>query len=503
MATDIREELRRMQNVILRLSAEVGGKNQKLGVMEKNLEEGSESLSRMTEETDHLNQAYNEEKRKTKRTMLENERLMRGLETQRKEIEQQAKETKKRDAQLDFKSKQLLVLRMLNTATQAPTKINTEQGKHEGVKNMSNGDKVQVQIATNGLHNELEEKDCGLDNELSRKQTFVKNEHMSNHDLQEAHKVSIENKIQNSEWYAFKNITMNQNLHEVTKEDDEKSIEVLDDWSMEDFEDSGEVEWNAFEDMVPPIPPPESLVDPCNDVPNNSSVISGVLPVPDAEIAELEQLSTFVEDSFSDGGISLDKDFCNNSKKDDSCRLRRSTRVSVLKKSSSCSGGKTMPLSPGTVVPERVGSKRPQSAIFSQQPTSNLTSLKSCKINVENQPMPNSYITSESEYFAESHPPYTPNVNGKEQKKMKKGKKNRKKQQQPGKCSHCEITKTSQWREGPLGRGTLCNACGVRYRTGKLFPEYRPKASPTFVASIHSSYHKKVLEMRVKGTPAI
>ncbi|RZC83593.1 hypothetical protein C5167_046379 [Papaver somniferum] len=330
---------------------------------------------------------------------------MRGLETQRKEIEQQAKEIKKRDAQLDFKSKQILVLRMLNTATQAPTKINTVQGKHEGVKNMSGADKVQVQIAANGLQNKLEEKDYGLDNELSRKQTFVKEEHRSNHDLQEAPKVSIE---------------------EVTKEDDEKSVEVLTDWSMKDFEGSGEEVCNSFEDKVPPIPPPESLVEPCNDMPNNSSVISGVLPVPDDEIAELEQLSTFVEDSFSDGGISLDKDFCNDSKKDDSCRLRRSNRVSVRKNSSSCSGEKTMPLSPGTVVPERVGSKRPQSAIFSQQPTSNLTSLRSCNINVENQPMPNSYITSESEYLAESHSPYISNVNGKEQKKMKKGKKNRK-----------------------------------------------------------------------------
>ncbi|KAI3844748.1 hypothetical protein MKW92_029914 [Papaver armeniacum] len=479
MATDIKEELRRMQDVILRLSAEIGGKNQKLGFMEKKLEDGSESLSRMTEETDHLSQAYNEEKRKTKRTKLENERLMRGLETQRKEIEQQAKEIKKRDAQLDFKSKQILVLRMLNTATQAPTKINTVQGKHEGVKNMSGADKVQVQIAANGLHNELEKKDCGLDNELSRKQTFVKKEHMSDDDLQEAPKVSIK---------------------EVTKEDDEKSVEVLTDWSMKDFEDSGEEECNSF--MVPPIPPPESLVEPCNDMPNNSSVISGLLPVPDDEIAELERLSTFVEDSFSDGSISVDKDFCNNSKKDDSCRLRRSNRVSIRKNSSSFSGGKTMPLSPGTADPERVGSKRPQSAIFSQQPTSNFTSLKSCNINVENQPMPNSYITSESEYFAESDSPYTPNVNGKEQKKMKKGKKKRK-QQLPGKCLHCEITKTSQWREGPMGRGTLCNACGVRYRTGRLFPEYRPKASPTFVDSIHSSSHKKVLEMRVKGTPAI
>lgn len=64
------------------------------------------------------------------------------------------------------------------------------------------------------------------------------------------------------------------------------------------------------------------------------------------------------------------------------------------------------------------------------------------------------------------------------------------------KCTHCETTETPQWREGPLGPKTLCNACGVRYRTGRLFPEYRPAASPTFVESLHSNSHKKVVEMR-------
>ncbi|OWM68903.1 hypothetical protein CDL15_Pgr025090 [Punica granatum] len=66
------------------------------------------------------------------------------------------------------------------------------------------------------------------------------------------------------------------------------------------------------------------------------------------------------------------------------------------------------------------------------------------------------------------------------------------------KCSHCEVTKTPQWREGPMGPKTLCNACGVRYRSGRLFPEYRPAASPTFIASLHSNSHKKVVEMRKK-----
>ncbi|MCI35643.1 GATA transcription factor 8-like, partial [Trifolium medium] len=66
------------------------------------------------------------------------------------------------------------------------------------------------------------------------------------------------------------------------------------------------------------------------------------------------------------------------------------------------------------------------------------------------------------------------------------------------KCMHCEITKTPQWRAGPMGPKTLCNACGVRYKSGRLFPEYRPAASPTFCPALHSNSHKKVLEMRVK-----
>lgn len=68
-------------------------------------------------------------------------------------------------------------------------------------------------------------------------------------------------------------------------------------------------------------------------------------------------------------------------------------------------------------------------------------------------------------------------------------------------CTHCQIEKTPQWRAGPLGPKTLCNACGVRYKSGRLFPEYRPAASPTFVPAIHSNSHKKVVEMRQKVEP--
>eukprot|EP00258_Populus_trichocarpa_P010961 XP_002319169.3 GATA transcription factor 2 [Populus trichocarpa] len=72
-------------------------------------------------------------------------------------------------------------------------------------------------------------------------------------------------------------------------------------------------------------------------------------------------------------------------------------------------------------------------------------------------------------------------------------------QQQPRRCTHCLAQRTPQWRAGPLGPKTLCNACGVRYKSGRLLPEYRPAKSPTFVSYLHSNSHKKVMEMRMAG----
>lgn len=62
-------------------------------------------------------------------------------------------------------------------------------------------------------------------------------------------------------------------------------------------------------------------------------------------------------------------------------------------------------------------------------------------------------------------------------------------------CLHCGSSSTPQWREGPLGRSTLCNACGVRYRQGRLLPEYRPIASPSFEPSEHANRHSQVLQL--------
>ncbi|XP_062216808.1 GATA transcription factor 1-like [Phragmites australis] len=63
-------------------------------------------------------------------------------------------------------------------------------------------------------------------------------------------------------------------------------------------------------------------------------------------------------------------------------------------------------------------------------------------------------------------------------------------------CTHCATEETPQWRQGPDGPSTLCNACGVRFKSGRLFPEYRPINSPTFSPLLHSNSHRRVQEMR-------
>ncbi|XP_043722029.1 GATA transcription factor 9-like [Telopea speciosissima] len=63
-------------------------------------------------------------------------------------------------------------------------------------------------------------------------------------------------------------------------------------------------------------------------------------------------------------------------------------------------------------------------------------------------------------------------------------------------CTHCEVDNTPQWRLGPMGPKTLCNACGVRYKSGRLVPEYRPAASPSFNNGVHSNSHRKIMKLR-------
>ncbi|CAN6349087.1 unnamed protein product [Urochloa humidicola] len=79
----------------------------------------------------------------------------------------------------------------------------------------------------------------------------------------------------------------------------------------------------------------------------------------------------------------------------------------------------------------------------------------------------------------------------------KKNKKTNKAAAAAGKrCVHCGSSETPQWRGGPAGPRSLCNACGVRNRQGRLLPEYRPLASPGFDRGTHASLHTEVLLRR-------
>lgn len=176
--------------------------------------------------------------------------------------------------------------------------------------------------------------------------------------------------------------------------------------------------------------------------------------------------------------------------------------VSVLDSSGSCSGGKSLPIKPDVLIPVRSRSKRARptnlNPWFMMPPISSARKMIRSRKNKEKKKKVSApalvKIADESSQHTEDE--YLSSFDSSEKKEG---------YQQHSvvavkKCTHCEVTKTPQWREGPMGPKTLCNACGVRYRSGRLFPEYRPAASPTFVPALHSNSHKKVIEMRKKAT---
>jgi hypothetical protein len=51
-------------------------------------------------------------------------------------------------------------------------------------------------------------------------------------------------------------------------------------------------------------------------------------------------------------------------------------------------------------------------------------------------------------------------------------------------CAHCGSRETPMWRDGPVGPKTLCNACGIRWRQGKLNPGDTVRDRPSYVVPI-------------------
>ncbi|KAL6952885.1 hypothetical protein U1Q18_026940 [Sarracenia purpurea var. burkii] len=198
------------------------------------------------------------------------------------------------------------------------------------------------------------------------------------------------------------------------------------------------------------------------------SQFPGDLCVPCDDLAELEWLSNFVEDSFS--------------KSDDLQNLRLNSATKVPANSSS---SETVPESRS-----QTSTDRQNTVIFRSdvavpgKARSKRSRAAPCDWSSRILALFPAASSSEPHDATKKVPKMTPSQR-------------RDTAATPGrKCLHCGSEKTPQWRTGPLGPKTLCNACGVRNKSGRLVPEYRPAASPTFVSTRHSNSHRKVLELR-------
>ncbi|KAG6727815.1 hypothetical protein I3842_02G143500 [Carya illinoinensis] len=205
------------------------------------------------------------------------------------------------------------------------------------------------------------------------------------------------------------------------------------------------------------------------------SQFSSELCVPHDELAELEWLSNFVEDSFSAQQDLQAFHFLSGL-----TTITTKPQTPEASSSSETLPPRTAPFfQPETPLPGKARSKRSRAPPCDWS-TRLLHLANPSELDTPNQKPPS----------LDSPPP-----------KTTPSKKERNKQDDSDfysgrKCLHCASEKTPQWRTGPMGPKTLCNACGVRYKSGRLVPEYRPAASPTFISAKHSNSHRKVLELR-------
>ncbi|XP_031101667.1 GATA transcription factor 12-like [Ipomoea triloba] len=223
--------------------------------------------------------------------------------------------------------------------------------------------------------------------------------------------------------------------------------------------------------------------------------------VPYDDLAELEWLSNIVEEPFSSEDMEKMQLISGIKARNDEASEAQivqpdNTRVNAVPM-----------FRPDVSIPAKARSKRSRVApgnwtsriLAVSGPTTNTTSTTTITTATAIMPTPTISSSSESD-IALNHP----------RKRMKATMKKKESSASGGagaaaalsnnsegrRCLHCDTDKTPQWRTGPMGPKTLCNACGVRYKSGRLVPEYRPASSPTFVLAKHSNSHRKVLEIR-------
>ncbi|KAL1291086.1 hypothetical protein HN51_059633 [Arachis hypogaea] len=205
-----------------------------------------------------------------------------------------------------------------------------------------------------------------------------------------------------------------------------------------------------------------TALDSINSSSSNPNFLTADLSVPYDDLAELEWLSNFTEESFSSEDLQRMQLISGIKARSDTEAREFHHQVEPNRANSI--------LNPQLSVPAKARSKR------SRGPTCNWNSRL--------------LVVSPTTSSSQPEPMALP------KKPVARKKDSRDEEGEGRKCLHCATDKTPQWRTGPMGPKTLCNACGVRYKSGRLVPEYRPAASPTFVLTKHSNSHRKVLELR-------
>ncbi|XP_010444812.1 PREDICTED: GATA transcription factor 5-like [Camelina sativa] len=278
-----------------------------------------------------------------------------------------------------------------------------------------------------------------------------------------------------------------------------------DDFSVDDLLDLSNDDVFADDDTVllNPQEHQDMARDELNDVagdalPRRSNDFSGCddfgseLSVPADDLANLEWLSHFVEDSFTEySGPNL--------------------TGTPIEKPAWLTGDRKHPVTPATEescfkspVPAKARSKRHRNGVKSWSLGSSSSSGPSSSGSTSSSSSsgPSSPWFSGSELLDPMVTLERPPFPKKHKKRSAESAFCGQLLQPQRRCSHCGVQKTPQWRAGPMGAKTLCNACGVRYKSGRLLPEYRPACSPTFSSELHSNHHRKVMEMRRKKEPA-
>ncbi|XP_042500496.1 GATA transcription factor 5-like isoform X2 [Macadamia integrifolia] len=283
---------------------------------------------------------------------------------------------------------------------------------------------------------------------------------------------------------------------------DDLFVDELLDFSNDDVEEGPAQEQEA-EKRCASVSSQEE--QPFQDNSNATSFSISELSVPADDLADLEWLSHFVEDSFSEFSVAYPSSSSLMEKTENGNQTRPTPETVTETVKTPCFPAP---------VPCKARSKRSRTGgrVWSLGSLSFTESSCTSSSSISSTTTSSSSSSTSPFVFVESGH----NIDmfyylGKPPAKKQKKKKNKlvaeaggSRQEEededgePRKCSHCHVQKTPQWRTGPLGAKTLCNACGVRYKSGRLLPEYRPACSPTFSSDVHSNNHRKVLEMRRK-----